>query len=134
MEPVVGYFDGADQETVETTTAELSPPANAEPMATQEETPATQEPEFAMFGNAGQPVVDDVRRPSSVGRIITSAVLLIIGGLIGLMAYHYLFADRTQLAEQKPLTQMESNNQPQTAFEENRRTLDKNPEAALKTI
>lgn len=131
-EPVVGYFDAADQETVETTTAELSPPANADPIATQEETPARQEPEFAMFGNAGQPVVDDVRRPSSVGRIITSAVLLIIGGVIGLAAYHYLFTDRTQPAEQKPLTQMESNNQPQTAFEENRRTLDKEPEAALK--
>ncbi len=130
--PVVGYFDAADQETVETTTAELSPPANADPIATQEETPARQDPEFAMFGNAGEPAADEPRRPSPIGRVLSSAALLIIGGLIGLAAYHYLLADRTQPAVQEPLTQMQSNNQPQTAFEENRRTLDKNPEAAVK--
>lgn len=131
-EPVAGYFDAVEHETVETTTSGLSSHIDAEPRSSHEETPRRAEPEFAMFGNAGQPAFDEVRRPSSIGRVFRSAALLLIGGLVGLAAYHYLLIDRTQPAAQEPLTQMQSNNQPQTAFEENRRTLDKEPEAALK--
>lgn len=70
-------------------------------------------------------------RSGSTGRMLAAVSLLLIGSLVGLAAYHFFLANRSQPAMSVPITEMHSSNQPQTAFEENRRTLDKNPEAAL---
>ena len=67
---------------------------------------------------------------SFIGKVLSTAALLLLGALIGLAAYHFFLADRQQPI-QPALTEIKGASQPQTAFEENRRTLDKNPEAAL---
>ncbi|MEP6944985.1 MAG: protein phosphatase 2C domain-containing protein [Acidobacteriota bacterium] len=69
--------------------------------------------------------------PASTLKMLSAIALLLIGSLIGLGAYHFFLTDRSLPVTVPPITEMRSSSQPQTAFEENRRTLDKNPEAAL---
>jgi serine/threonine protein phosphatase PrpC len=72
-------------------------------------------------------------KPTGLGfasKVLSTAALLLLGSLIGLGAYHFFLADRS-VPTAPPITEIKGPNQPQTAFEENRRTLDQNPEAAL---
>lgn len=73
-------------------------------------------------------------RPSTVGRIAGSVGLLLLGSLIGLGGYHYFLANRTVSTVAEPITEMRSTNPQLTAFEDNRRAVDKEPEAALKVF
>ena len=73
-------------------------------------------------------------RPSTVGRIAGSVGLLLLGSLIGLGGYHYFLANRTVSTVTEPITEMRSTNPQLTAFEDNRRAVDKEPEAALKVF
>jgi cytochrome c-type biogenesis protein CcmH/NrfG len=69
-----------------------------------------------------------------IGKIVGSVLLLLIGSVIGLVSYHYLLANRTPETVAQPNTEMQSSNQQLTAFEDNRRYLDKDPEALLKRL
>ena len=71
-------------------------------------------------------------RTGVIGKIAGWVGLLLIGSLIGLAGYHYLLANRTPEPIVQPITEMRSSNQQLSAFEDNRRTLDKDPDAALK--
>ncbi|MEO7539327.1 MAG: PP2C family serine/threonine-protein phosphatase [Pyrinomonadaceae bacterium] len=75
--------------------------------------------------------VDAADRPDVVSKIATIVGLVLLGGLLGFAAYHLFFRP----AMQNPLpalSQMESGNQQLSAFEENRRTVDKMPAEAMK--
>lgn len=73
-------------------------------------------------------------RTGVVGKIAGWVALLLVGSLIGLASYHYFLANRTPETIPQPITEMRSSNQQLTAFEDNRRSLDKDPEAALKLL
>lgn len=70
---------------------------------------------------------------SAIGKIVRSVGLLLIGSLFGLAGYHFLIAERSAPIESPPL-EMKSSNLPQSAFEENRRTVDKDPENAIRVF
>ena len=53
--------------------------------------------------------------------------MLLIGGLIGLGAYHLFLAPSAQSLGNSPLSEMRTSNIPLSAFEENRRNVDKDP-------
>ena len=72
--------------------------------------------------------------PSVIGKIAGWVALLLIGSLIGLASYHYFLANRIPETAPIPITEMQSSNQQLTAFEDNRRALDKDPEAALRLL
>jgi serine/threonine protein phosphatase PrpC len=67
------------------------------------------------------------RSGSSISKIISSVVLLLIGGLIGLGAYHLFLRQQQQPAPVLPVSTMTTNNIPLSAFEENRRNVDNDP-------
>jgi protein phosphatase len=80
---------------------------------------------FSMFGgNADAEVTEE--QPSSLGRIATAVGMLVIGSVIGLGVYHFALAPKA--VETLPqLSEMRSANIPLSAFEENRRAVDKDP-------
>ncbi len=84
------------------------------------------------FGNTHSKSLVAGDRSSSAGKIATSVGLLLLGAVFGLGAYHFVFADRTAQIVSQPINEMRSSNEPRSAFEDNRRTLDKDPDAALK--
>lgn len=71
---------------------------------------------------------------SGIKSVLTALLMLVIGSAVGIGVYHYLFV-RPQLEQQTralpPITEMESRNQQLSAFEDNRRTVDKFPAEAL---
>ncbi len=71
-------------------------------------------------------------RSGAFGKIVGSVALLLIGSLMGLAGYHYFLANRTVPTVTEPITEMKSSNPQLTAFEDNRRAVDKDPEAGLK--
>ncbi len=94
------------------------------------ETVSASEPDFVILGNNGDEGIDEKPRSGFAGKMFRSVLLLLLGSIFGLAGYHYFLMDRSAPAAVQ-LPEMKSNNQPQTSFEENRRSLDKNPEAAL---
>lgn len=86
-------------------------------------TPADQP--FSMFGGEAEPSETE-ERSGSLGRIATAVVMLVIGSAIGLGVYHFALAPKA--VEPLPqLSEMRSANIPLSAFEENRRAVDKDP-------
>lgn len=85
----------------------------------------TQADNFTMFGT--NDVVEPEEKSSSLGMIATAFGMLILGSLIGLGLYHYVLAPQTQDSNAGQLTEMRSANIPLSAFEENRRNVDKDP-------
>ncbi len=88
-----------------------------------------QDPQLSMFGDAGDRI--DEEKSGLAMQIVKSFGLLLIGGIIGLAAYHFLLAGKIAPQSVPLPTEMNSGNQPLTAFEENRRTVDKMPKEAL---
>jgi serine/threonine protein phosphatase PrpC len=86
---------------------------------------------FPMFGES-QYSEDPKERSNSLGTIASSIAMLTLGALLGLGAYHFLLAPVPQeRVSPPPITVMQSANQQLSAFEENRRTVDKMPSDAL---
>lgn len=84
---------------------------------------------FSMFGDDGEGAVAE--KPGFIGAILKSVGLLLLGGVIGLASYYFVLAPKAQSPVAVQQTEMRSGNEPLTAFEENRRTVDKMPAEAL---
>lgn len=78
---------------------------------------------FTMFGasDAAEPPA----KRSSLGLIVTGFGMLLLGGLVGLGVYHFILAPQPETVNTGQLTEMRSANIPLSAFEENRRNVDK---------
>ncbi len=87
------------------------------------------EPEFSLYGD-GRGTIEG-EGSGVLFKIVKSAGLLLIGGIIGLAAYYFLLGGKVQPPNAALPTEMNSGNQPLTAFEENRRTVDWTPKEAL---
>lgn len=85
----------------------------------------SQADDFSMFGTSETAGQSDKSGP--LGMIATGLGMLLLGGLIGLGLYHFLLAPQTNDATAGQLTEMRSANIPLSAFEENRRNVDKDP-------
>ena len=81
---------------------------------------------FSMFGDAGA-ADDNQERSGSVGKILISALMLILGTAIGLGIYHFGLVAKPVTVNSPQLSEMKAATIPLTAFEENRRSVDKDP-------
>ena len=90
----------------------------------------TQDDTFSMFSDAGR-YNADAQKTGSLGKIATTLGMLLLGGVIGLVSYHFFIAPKIQQSNLPPQTEMQSGNVPLTAFEESRRIVDKTPADAL---
>ena len=81
---------------------------------------------FSMFGSSNE---DTVRKESSGGISIGSLVAgLVLGGVIGVAVFYFVVKPSSaEQATSAPLSQMRAANIPLSAFEENRRDVDKDP-------
>ncbi len=67
-----------------------------------------------------------------LGKILSALLFLVLGAGLGAGGY-YLWLQNTKLAEVPPVPQIQAQNIPFTTFEENRRSVDKNPEQYIFT-
>ncbi len=73
--------------------------------------------------------IGDESGNSSFGRLLSSLLFLLIGGIIGAAAYHFLAPNAVPPPAPAPqITEMRTPNIPFSAFEENRRNVDANPQ------
>ena len=72
-------------------------------------------------------IAEPEEKSSSLGKLATALGILLLGGLIGLGIYHFLLAPKPEDSPANQLTEMRSANIPLSAFEENRRNVDKDP-------
>lgn len=78
-----------------------------------------------MFGTTE--LAEPEEKRGSLGTIATALGMLLLGGLIGLGVYHFLLAPKADDTNAGQLTEMRTANIPLSAFEENRRNVDKDP-------
>ncbi|PYS98079.1 MAG: hypothetical protein DMF63_17650 [Acidobacteria bacterium] len=73
-------------------------------------------------------MVDD-RSPSSISKVLSAVLFLLLGSVIGAGAYYFWLSSQPEapVAQTPVLTEMKSNNVPLTGFEEGRRLVDKDP-------
>jgi Serine/threonine protein phosphatase len=73
-----------------------------------------------------------VKQRNGLGRLLSALLFLVLGAVIGAAGYYFAFPPKTTDTPPPPqITEMKTQNIPLTAFEENRRTVDKNPTAYL---
>ena len=73
--------------------------------------------------------VDGEKSGSALGKLLSAFALLLIGGAIGAGAYHFSRQNVPVVSQPAPqITEMKTPNIPFTAFEENRRNVDRNPQ------
>ncbi len=87
---------------------------------------ARQSDTFSMFGDSGSSDVIEEKQ-SSIGRIATAIAMVILGTAIGLGVYHFALLPKPADTAIPQLSVMRSDNIPLSAFEENRRNVDKDP-------
>ena len=109
-------------------TAEPAEPAEISYASTQNE--IRRSDNYSMFGDS-EYGAGPREETSSLTRIAGAIAMLVLGALLGLGAYHFLLAPAPQQPVSAPITVMQSANQQLSAFEENRRTVDKMPAEAL---
>jgi serine/threonine protein phosphatase PrpC len=127
---------GSMSESDETKPPIVPVPVSQSP-AIAEETARSGEPAFADAGAGSFSMFEDSRygddeneRPDALTKYAATAGFLILGTLLGLGLYHFLFAPKPQPGL-PALTEMQSANQQLSAFEENRRTVDRMPGEAI---
>lgn len=81
------------------------------------------------FGDSGSS--ETVEKSGSLAKMAAAAGLLLLGSAIGLGVYHFAIVPQTVADSGPQLSEMKSSNQPLSAFEENRRTVDRSPVNAL---
>ena len=85
---------------------------------------------FSMFGDSGDPEVES-SKPSVLGKIASAVGLIVVGAAIGLGVYHFALVPKPTEQSQPQLSEMKAANIPLSAFEENRRGVDKDPAAYI---
>jgi protein phosphatase len=88
--------------------------------------PPAQADTFTMFGESKSAVYLD-EKPSVLGKVGFAIGMLLIGGLLGLGFYHFFLAPPSSNTSNPPISEMKTANIPLSAFEENRRNVDKDP-------
>ncbi|MGB7201574.1 MAG: hypothetical protein WBD16_04820, partial [Pyrinomonadaceae bacterium] len=88
-------------------------------------TQQTQADNFSMFGTSADPVQEVKSR--SLGTAAIALGMLVVGGSIGIGTFYFLLAPQPADTNAGQLTEMRSANIPLSAFEENRRNVDKDP-------
>ena len=101
-----------------------SPPIQTQTLRPVEQ--STQPQSIIDRSNVSEPFTTTYDEPSKIGRILSYFGLLLVGIAAGLGIYHYLLKPVQPLATDQ-LTEMRSSNVPLSAFEENRRDVDKDP-------
>ena len=80
-------------------------------------------------------VIDENKGGSFVSKFLTACLLLILGGIVGAALYYFLSPKPVQTVQEPPrLTQMQSPNIEYTAFEGNRRNVDRDPQQYITTM
>ena len=97
------------------------------PMADQETIPSNT---FSMFGDSGEPDNNEAK-PSVLGKVASAIGLILLGGVLGLSIYHFGWALKPAEPSKPQLSEMKAANIPLSAFEENRRDVDKDPAGYL---
>jgi serine/threonine protein phosphatase PrpC/cytochrome c-type biogenesis protein CcmH/NrfG len=81
--------------------------------------------DFSLFGESGNET-NVANGSSGLATAVAAIALLLAGAVSGALGYQY-FIERNSTASGPVLTEMRSANIPQSAFEENRRNVDKDP-------
>ncbi|MFM9904262.1 MAG: protein phosphatase 2C domain-containing protein [Pyrinomonadaceae bacterium] len=106
--------------------AEGKPQAVVQPDIREAGEPGAATEPFTIFGDAGEPK-PEAGTSGSFRRIASAVGLILIGGLVGLGVYHLALAPKFYDAGVPQLSEMKTANIPLSAFEENRRDVDKDP-------
>jgi cytochrome c-type biogenesis protein CcmH/NrfG len=70
-------------------------------------------------------------RSGGFGRALSALLFIVIGAAIGAAVYYFAFPPKISDTPPPQITEMKTQNIPLTAFEENRRSVDRNPGAYL---
>lgn len=101
------------------------------PTATPPETAASAEHREITRQNIFETQEEEPAKSGFFGKLFGGLLLLIVGAVIG-AGLHYLFAQSAEpVGVPQPITQMQSKNITFTAFEENRRNVDNNPQGYI---
>lgn len=95
---------------------------------------AERKPDLAVNRPTPQIFNEPERERSSAGKFLSALALLLVGSVLGFGAHYFMTESAQQVAiEPQPTPQIiaKSNNIPLTAFEEGRRTVDKDPAAYI---
>ncbi len=87
----------------------------------QRSTPA----ELSIFGNTGTEI--ETNKGISATKVASAAAFLVLGAILGIGAYYFAIAPPAVDTDGPQLTEMRAANIPLSAFEENRRNVDKDP-------
>ena len=108
--------------------SEISPEVTNEPPEIVTE--RAKEQSFTIFGETDD-VADEAEKSGTIGRFVTAVGLLIVGIAGGLGIYHFALVPKAAEPTQPPFSEMKAANIPLSAFEENRRGVDKDPAAYI---
>jgi serine/threonine protein phosphatase PrpC len=72
--------------------------------------------------------IDENNSNGFLGKLLSSLLLLLIGGVIGAVAHYYFVQSNPPPQPAPQITEMKTPNIPFSAFEENRRNVDRNPQ------
>jgi serine/threonine protein phosphatase PrpC len=81
---------------------------------------------FSIFGSGGSPATQNNGSASSLSKALSAVALLALGAILGVATYYFM-APRPVDTDGPKLTEMRAANIPLSAFEENRRNVDKDP-------
>ncbi len=123
--PNAAVAEATPQPIIETIAEPLQPQAVVEEIDDQAKT--IQVDNFSMFGGSTETEPEAKEKSGSLGRIASAVGLILVGGLIGLGVYHFALAPSQTVPTVPQLSEMQSANIPLSAFEENRRNVDKDP-------
>ncbi len=115
----------SQQETV----SNYEPPESVQSVASSEIPVQSQGGNLSIFSKSE--VATEREKGSLLGKIASLLAMLLIGGVLGFGIYHFVLAQKPDDTNVDQLTEMRSANIPLSAFEENRRTVDKTPTEAL---
>ncbi|MEO6051456.1 MAG: protein phosphatase 2C domain-containing protein [Pyrinomonadaceae bacterium] len=79
---------------------------------------------FSMFGESGISGYEE-EKSNSLGKIASAIGFILLGSVIGLWVYHFALVPKPVESEVPQLSEMKAANIPLSAFEENRRNVDK---------
>ncbi len=92
--------------------------------------PQSESESFTMFGDSGGADTSEPK-PGVAGQITSAIALLLVGAAVGMGVYYFALTPKAAEPSKPQLSEMKASNIPLSAFEENRRDVDKNPAAYL---